>query len=287
MKLYENRFAGKVLLITGAAAGSIGGHTALRAAREGASVMCVDIKEEATHRVAAEIKEFGGQAEVLMADVSRPGQADKIVQETVDRFGRLDLALNAAGVMDGTDPTQEDDFESRRELLPANVANATDLYWERVFATNAYGVFSCLRAELRQMVAQGEGGAVVNIASIAGLTGLPGNCAYSASKHAVNGLTRSAAIDFAPHAIRVNSVNMAQTETPMVERARAFVQWARQAGGGQSMSSLKSRSLLQEGPTSAGSSPAEQAAVILFLLSDDAANVTGALWATDGGWTAY
>ena len=138
------------------------------------------------------------------------------------------------------------------------------------------------------MIAQGCGGAIVNIGSIAGLTGLPGNPAYSASKHAVIGLTRNAAIDYAAHGIRVNSVNMAQTDTPMVFRACEFVKWAMEQGAGSSMAGAKSQSLLQMAdPDQRGSTPWEQAAIILFLLSADAANLTGMAMATDGGWTAY
>ena len=157
-----------------------------------------------------------------------------------------------------------------------------------MFANNITSMFVSLRAELRHLVTQGTGGAIVNIGSIAGLTGLPGNPAYSASKHAVIGLTRNAAIDYAPHGIRVNSVNMAQTDTPMVFRAYEFVKWAMEQGAGSSMAGAKSQSLLQmAAPDKRGSTPWEQAAVILFLLSADAANLTGLAMATDGGWTAY
>lgn len=138
------------------------------------------------------------------------------------------------------------------------------------------------------MLEQGHGGAIVNIGSIAGLTGLPGNPAYSASKHAVIGLTRNAAIDYAPHGIRINSVKMAQTDTPMVFRAYEFVKWAMDQGAGASMAGAKSESLLQMAdPDKRGSTPWEQSAVILFLLFNEAANLTGLAMATDGGWTAY
>jgi NAD(P)-dependent dehydrogenase (short-subunit alcohol dehydrogenase family) len=284
---FPGRFAGKVLLVTGAAQSSIGGCVAIRAAREGARVVCVDRKVEATRSTVTEILGFEGEALFFHGDVSKASDCDAMVATAVESYGSLDLVVNAAGVMDGTDPVEECDFARDRPLLPAPVATATDEYWHRVFATNIHGVFYSMRAQLRQMVAQGRGGAVVNVASIAGLTGLPGNCAYSASKHAVNGLTRSAALDYAAHGIRVNSVNMAQTETPMVDRARDFVRWASGYGQAGSMASLKSRSLLQPSAADPGASPWEQAAIILFLLSGDASNITGALYATDGGWTAY
>lgn len=283
-----NRFAGQVLLVTGAAAGSIGGCTAIRAAREGASVFCVDRKEPELDKTVAEITAFGGTAAAMVADVAKPAHAQAMVDACVRRFGKLTLALNAAGVMDGTDPAAPPDFANQTPLLPAAIHLATDAYWDTVLANNITSIFVSMRAELRQMLAQGGGGAIVNIGSIAGLTGLPGNPAYSASKHAVIGLTRNAAIDYAPHGIRVNSVNMAQTDTPMVFRAYEFVKWAMAQGAGSSMAGAKSQSLLQMAdPGKRGSTPWEQAAVILFLLSADAANLTGMAMATDGGWTAY
>jgi NAD(P)-dependent dehydrogenase (short-subunit alcohol dehydrogenase family) len=282
------RFAGRTLLVTGAAIGSIGGCTAIRAAREGARVACVDRKMTATHATVAEIEAAGGEAIALIADVGRPEEADRMVADTVARFGGLDLVLNAAGVMDGTDPTTPQDFAATADRLPASIHAASDAYWHAVFGTNIHGMFYSMRAELRRMLAQGRGGAIVNVGSIAGLTGLPGNAAYSASKHAVVGLTRNAAIDYAPHGIRVNAVNMAQTDTPMVARAYEFVQWAMAQGAGAGMAGAKSQSLLQLADSRhRGSTPWEQAAVILFLLSDDAANLTGGAFATDGGWTAY
>lgn len=283
-----NRFADQVLLVTGAAIGSIGGCTAIRAAREGAAVMCVDRKAHELHKTVEEITSAGGRAVALVADVAKSADADRMVAECVQQFGKLDLALNAAGVMDGTDPSAPPDFDNQRPLLPATIHLASDDYWHTVFANNITSMFLSMRAELRQMLEQGRGGAIVNIGSIAGLTGLPGNPAYSASKHAVIGLTRNASIDYAPHGIRINSVNMAQTDTPMVFRAYEFVKWAMDQGAGSSMAGAKSQSLLQmAAPDKRGSTPWEQAAVILFLLSNEAANLTGLAMATDGGWTAY
>lgn len=282
------RFSGRVLLVTGAAIDSIGGCTAVRAAREGARVACVDLKETETLATVETIRRAGGDAFAIIADVARPADAERMVTETVDRYGRLDLVLNAAGVMDGNPPTRAQDFERDGGLLPAPIHRATDDYWHAVFAANIHGTFNAMRAQLRQMIEQGEGGAIVNVGSIAGLTGLPGNPAYSASKHAVVGLTRNAAIDYAPYGIRVNAVNMAQTDTPMVRRAYDFVKWAKEKGLGSGMASGKSRSLLQAADSAhRGATPWEQAAIVLFLLSDDASNLTGTALATDGGWTAY
>lgn len=294
------RFADKVLLITGAAMGtrqqgitdsaylmSIGAATAIRAAREGAHVVCVDVKADGLAATRDVISADGGTAIVIEADVTSSEDTERMVAEAVAAFGRIDLALNAAGVLDGTNPDLPVDYRADEPLLPAPIHLATDDYWDSVLAVNTTGVFKSLRAELRQFVAQGAGGAIVNIGSIAALTGLNGNPAYLASKHAVTGITRSAALDYARFGIRVNSVNMAQTDTPMVFRANAFVQWARanRPTGGLI---FKQMSILQlVNPAHPGATPWEQAAPILFLLSPDASNLTGGIFATDGGWTAY
>jgi len=285
---FTDRFKGKVLFITGAAFGSIGGATAIRAAKEGAKVFCADIKEKELNQTCESIKKDRGEAMAWLADIRNPGAANEAVAKCVEIYGRIDLVLNAAGVMDGTDPSKPQDFENSLNLLPSSIHNATDEYWHKVMDANITGMFYCLRAQLRQMISQNDGGAIVNIGSIAGIIGLPGNAAYSASKHAVTGLTRNAAIDYASYGIRINSVNMAQTDTPMVFRAYEFVKWAMEKGMGSGMAGLKSQSLLSANePSGRGSTPWEQAAVILFLLSEDASNITGACYATDGGWTTY
>lgn len=285
---FPGRFKDKVILITGAAIGNIGGCTAVRAAKEGAKVVCVDIKEKELNDLISEIEKLGGDSISVIADISDPKESERMVNEAVSKYGRIDLALNAAGVMDGNDPRKPQDFENHLSLLPNSIHNASDEYWFRVFDTNIHGIFFSMRAELKQLLKQSGGGAIVNIGSIAGLTGLPGNCAYSASKHAVIGITRNAAIDYAPYGIRINSVNMAQTDTPMVERAYEFVKWIQEKGTGSGMAGAKSKSLLQMADENQrGSTSWEQAAITLFLLSDDASNITGANYATDGGWTAY
>jgi NAD(P)-dependent dehydrogenase (short-subunit alcohol dehydrogenase family) len=282
-----DRFNGKTILITGAATG-IGAATAIRAAREGAHVACVDKKSRELHATVDKIKSEGNRAIVIIADVSITADADRMVAETVKVFGGLDLVLNAAGVMDGTDPSKPLDFDRDAHLMPNPIHEASDEYWDKVIANNTTGMFKSLRAELRQMVSQDRGGAIVCIGSIAGLIGLPGNPAYSASKHGVTGLTRYAAIDYARYGIRVNSVNMAQTDTPMVERAYEFVKYMMTKGAGSSIAGAKSQSILQiADPGHRGATAWEQAGPILFLLSDEASNLTGGTFATDGGWTTY
>ena len=134
----------------------------------------------------------------MHGDVGETSTCEKMVQACIREFGGLDLALNNAGVMDGVHSADPIDYARQKPLIFAPIHEATDDYWERVFRTNAGGVFRSMRAELRQMVAQERGGAIVNVGSIAGLTGLAGNPAYVASKHAVTGLTRNAAVDYAP-----------------------------------------------------------------------------------------
>lgn len=282
-----NRFKGKTLLVTGAATG-IGAATVIRAAREGASVIGVDRKDKELNETISKIKSEGHSATALVGNVVETAVCDRAVAEAVRLYGNLDMALNAAGVMDGGNPADPLNFNGQRNVLPNVLHEATDAYWEAVLATNTTGVFKSLRAELRQMVNQGKGGSIVNIGSIAGLTGLSGNPAYVASKHGVTGLTRNAALDYAPYGIRVNSVNMAATDTPMVARAGEFVRAMREAGLGGSMGGLKTQSILMAADSKHRSATVwEQAAVILFLLSPEASNLTGCIYATDGGWTNY
>ena len=282
-----NRFKGKTILITGAATG-IGSATAIRAAREGAAVVAVDRKEQELKATVAKITAEGHRAIAVVGNVTDTGLCDAMVSKAVQAFGGLNLAVNAAGVMDGGNPAQPLNFNGQRDLLPNSIHQATDAYWDAVLATNTTGVFKSMRSELRQMLAQGQGGAIVNIGSIAGLTGLAGNPAYVTSKHGVTGLTRNAAMDYAPYGIRINSVNMAATDTPMVARAGEFVKASKESGEGSSMGGLKLQSLLAAADSKHRASTIwEQAAVILFLLSPDASNLTGGTYATDGGWTAY
>ena len=194
---FPGRFAGRSLIITGGARG-IGRAVALRAAREGARVVVADILVEEGQATTALITEAGGQAVFVHTDVRSDSDCQRMVEAAVASYGSVDLALNAAGVMDGVAPDAEIDVASQRDLIFAPIHAATNAYWDQCFAVNVTGMFQSLRHELRQMLAQGNGGAVVNIGSIAALTGLGGNPAYTASKHAVTGLTRNAAIDYAP-----------------------------------------------------------------------------------------
>ncbi|MCA3556344.1 SDR family oxidoreductase [Aestuariivirga sp.] len=281
------RFAGRTVIVTGSARG-MGRAAAIRLAREGANVVGVDWIRDLGEATDAEIRAAGGNSVFVHGDVGEAATADAAVAAAVSSFGKLDGAINNAGVMDGVFSGDPVDYEKQKPLVFAPIHEATEEYWSKVFRTNALGAFLMMRAQLRQMVAQLKGGAIVNVGSIAGLTGLSGNPAYVASKHAVNGLTRNAAIDYAPYGIRVNSVNMAATDTPMIARAGALVAASRKTATGPAMGSIKTQSILAwTDPGHRPATVAEQVSMMLFLLSPEAANFTGGIFPTDGGWTSY
>jgi NAD(P)-dependent dehydrogenase (short-subunit alcohol dehydrogenase family) len=284
------RHEGRTYLVTGGARG-IGAASAIRLTREGANVVILDVLAKDGAETVAQIREEGGKAEFVKGDVRSNADVQKAVDLALAKFGELNGALNAAGVMAAMAPDAPFDFQKQKSLLPSPIAEASDEYFDTLMDINATGVFKSMRAELRPMLKQGKGGAIVNICSIAGLTGLAGNSAYVASKHACSGLTRNGAIDYAPYGIRINSVNMAATETAMTDMATQFVKAASKENTGSdtvNMGRIKTLSVLAYADSNKRQATVwEQAAVICFLLSDEASNLTGGLFATDGGWTAY
>jgi len=283
-----NRFAGKTVVITGCARG-MGLGAARRLAREGANIVGVDWLEEQGLAAMQALADEGHDVRFLPGDVAEDAVCARMVEIAVEEFGGLDAALNNAGVMDGVYSGEPADYDSQRDLIFASVHAASEEYWDNVFRTNVKGVFLSMRHETRQMMAQGTGGSILNVGSIAGLTGLAGNPAYVASKHAVNGLTKNAAIDYAPYGIRVNSVNMAATDTPMVERAGQLVAAQGAAMGPNpgmgrtKIFSLQAYANQEKRPATV----AEQVSMMCYLLSPEAGNMTAATYATDGGWTGY
>jgi NAD(P)-dependent dehydrogenase (short-subunit alcohol dehydrogenase family) len=282
------RFAGKTVLVTGCARG-MGAGAAWRLAREGANVVGVDWLEAEGRAAMEAISAEGHATRFVAGDVGEDATCARMIDVVVEAFGGVDAALNNAGVMDGVFSGEPIDYPAQKDLVFAPIHEATEAYWDNVFRTNVKGTFLSMRHELRQMLSQGRGGSIVNVASIAGLTGLAGNPAYVASKHAVNGITRNAAVDYAPYGIRVNSVNMAATDTPMIARAGALVAAQNAASGpGPAMGRIKTQSILAY--TDQNRRPAtvaEQVGMMCYLLSPESGNMTGTTFATDGGWTAY
>lgn len=282
----KDRLKGRVIVITGGARG-IGRATAIRAAREGAAIVIGDWLPEQGEATARYIRNEGGKALFVKTDIRSTEDSYNLIAQAVITFGKVDGAVLNAGVMDGTFSGDPFDYDKQKDLLPAPIDAASDKYWDNVMDVNVTGTFKSMRAVLKQLLIQGNGGAIVTVGSIAGLTGLAGNPAYVASKHAVNGLTRNAAIDYAPYGIRVNSVNMAATETPMTDKAFEYVKEVKKRGI-QGMGGAKTESLLMMNDSRHRMATVwEQASVILFLLSDEASNLTGALYPTDGGWTSF
>jgi NAD(P)-dependent dehydrogenase (short-subunit alcohol dehydrogenase family) len=244
-----------VVLITGALTG-IGRATAIAFAREGgAHVVVSGRREDAGKTLKAELRALGGEAEFIRADVRREDEVRNLVDKAVERFGRLDVAINNAGTEGKIGPITEQSTES----------------YAATFDTNVLGVLLSLKHELRVMSAQ-KSGSIINISSTFGRIGAPGVSLYVASKHAVEGLTKSAALEAAPFGVRVNVVAPGPIETEMLRRF---------AGSDERKATFASGV-----PLKRLGYPEEIAEVILFVASDKASFVTGASIPVNGGKAA-
>ncbi|MCH8989107.1 MAG: SDR family oxidoreductase [Chloroflexi bacterium] len=247
---------GKTTLVTGGGSG-IGRAASLAYAREGARVVVVDVNVEGGEETIQQIKEAGGEAILVHADVAKPEDTQAMVAQAVAAFGSLDCAFNNAGV------------SGRERWLTAEYPEEE---WDRVTSINLKGVWLCMKAEIPQMLKQG-GGAIVNTASVAGLVGIRGTAAYIAAKHGVVGLTKAAALEYADRGIRVNSVCPGYIHTPLVQGVFDSVDGYEDQ--------VKSRH-----PVGRLGEPQEIAEAVLWLSSDSASFVTGHNMAVDGGYTA-
>ena len=250
------RFTDQVILITGAGSG-IGRGAALAFAREGAFVVVSDISEESGQEPVSLIENEGGRAVFIPCDVSNSDQIADLVRKTVEQFGRLDVAINNAGIGGNI----------------AKLAEVPAAEYERVMAVNLGGVFFGMQHQLRQMLTQTSGGRIVNVASVAGLRAMPGNSVYTAAKHAVVGLTKTAAMEYARHNIRINAVCPAFTHSAMVDKLFALAPDYEQK-------------LLKNIPLGRYGEPEDIAQAILWLCDPANSFVTGLALPLDGGMMA-
>ncbi|MCC2971914.1 SDR family oxidoreductase [Massilia sp. IC2-476] len=251
----EAPFAGKVAIVTGAASG-IGRATALAFGRAGAHVVVADTAIDGGHATAAMIVESGGKALFVRSDITKSNEVEALVEKTINYYGRLDIAVNNAAIDEECAPLAEGDEEQ----------------FERIMGANVKGVWLCMKYQLRHMLKQGSG-AIVNVASVSGLVGAPNRAIYAASKHAVVGLTRSAAAEYAREGIRINALCPAAVKTPMLTRA-------------VERDPASEKKLKASHPMGRFAETVEVANAALWLASEQASYVNGHELVVDGGFTA-
>jgi NAD(P)-dependent dehydrogenase (short-subunit alcohol dehydrogenase family) len=246
---------GKVGLITGGTSG-IGRDAAVLFAKAGAKVVIAGRREAEGKETLDLVRAAGGDGLFVKADVSKAADVDTLLQKTAEKFGRVDVAFNNAGIEGAWMPIAEQSEED----------------WDRVIDINLKGVWLCLKYEIRQMLKQGGGGAIVNMSSAAGFIGLAGAATYCASKHGVLGLTKAAALETARSGIRINAVCPAVIETPMADRAYS--------------DPALSKFVLSLHPIGRFGKGNEIAEAVLWMCSDRASFMTGQSLVLDGGLLA-
>jgi len=243
---------GKVGVVTGGTSG-IGRDAAVLFAKAGAKVVVAGRREAEGRETIDLIRAAGGDGLFVKTDVSQAAEVHALVQKTVEKFGRLDVAFNNAGIEGSWIPVTEQSEED----------------WDRVIDINLKGTWLCLKYEIQQMLKQGSGGAIVNMASVSGLMGFAGAATYCASKHGVMGLTKAAALENARSGIRINVVCPAVIETPMAERAFAEPE--------------ANKYVLGLHPIGRFGKPREIAEAVVWMCSDHASFMTGQSLVLDGG----
>jgi NAD(P)-dependent dehydrogenase (short-subunit alcohol dehydrogenase family) len=246
---------GKVALVTGGTSG-IGRETAVLFAKSGAKVVVAGRRGPEGEETIELIRAAGGDSLFVKTDVSKASEVETLIKRAVEKFGRVDIAFNNAGI----------------EGVWVPIVRQSEEDWDQIIAINLKGVWLCLKHEIRQMLKQGAGGAIVNMGSVTGLIGSVGAAAYSASKHGVIGLTKSAALENAKSGIRVNAVCPGFTETPMAERIFRVPQIHKH--------------VLSCHPIGRLGRPMEIAEAVLWMCSDRASFMTGETLVLDGGFLA-
>lgn len=251
----EKIFDGKVAVVTGASFG-IGRAAAIAFAARGAKVVLADMVEDKDQAALNEIKKTGGEAVFIRCDVSKGSDIKVLFDKIISTFGRLDFAFNNAGIEGNMGNTEE----------------CTEENWDKTISVNLTGIWMCMKHEIPLMLKQGNG-SIVNCASVAGLIGFPGLPAYVASKHAVIGLTKTAALENAKRSIRINAVCPGVIHTPMIDRL---------TGKDKEVE----KQYIDMEPVGRMGKPEEVAEAVVWLCSDAASFVTGHSMPVDGGWLA-